>query len=160
MSDITQTEINWLWPNRIASGKLTLIAGAPDDGESQIVVKIAATISNGEAWPFEEGKAEQGAVIWLAAEDTSADITVPRLIAAGANRSLIADLNSIASVKGGEQRTLNIVDDIDHIRQVILAVERQCGVPVRLLVIDPISAYMGGRNKGETLEKFRRAKHS
>jgi hypothetical protein len=150
MSDITQTEIDWLWPERIASGKLTLIAGAPDDGKSQIVVNIAATISNGGEWPFEEGKAEQGAVIWLAAEDTSADITVPRLIAAGANRNFIADLNSMALVNGGQQRTLNIVDDIDHIRQVILAVERQCGVPVRLLVIDPISAYMGGRNKGDT----------
>ena len=150
MSDITQTEIDWLWPERIASGKLTLIAGAPDDGKSQIVVNIAATISNGGTWPFEEGKTEQGAVIWLAAEDTSADITVPRLIAAGANRNFIADLNSIVLVKDGQPRTLNIVDDINHIGQVIRDVEQRCKVPVRLLVIDPISAYMGGQKKGDT----------
>ena len=128
MRDIIPVEIDWLWQDRIAAGKLTLIAGAPDDGKSQIVANLSATISNGGKWPFEEGKAECGAVIWLSAEDTAADITVPRLIAAGANRKLIFELQPTVRVDGG-MRTLNIVDDLDDITRMIERIERENNVP-------------------------------
>jgi hypothetical protein len=149
MQDITPVEIDWLWPERIAAGKLTLIAGAPDGGKSQIAANIAATISNGGAWPFGEGKAEQGAVIWLSAEDDTADTTVPRLIAAGANRRLIFELKPIVRGETGT-RTLNVVEDLGEIARVIEKIKETYGVPVRAIVIDPISAYMGGRAQGDS----------
>ena len=149
MQDITPIEIDWLWPERIAAGKLTLLAGAPDGGKSQIAANIAATISNGGAWPFGEGTAEQGAVIWLSAEDDPADTTVPRLIAAGANRRLIFELKPVVRVEGG-MRTLNVVEDLAEIAQVIEKIKADYGVQVRAIVIDPISAYMGGRAQGDS----------
>jgi len=149
MQDITPVEIDWLWPERIAAGKLTLIAGAPDGGKSQIAANIAATISTGGAWPFGEGNAEQGAVIWLSAEDDPADTTVPRLIAAGANRRLIFELKPVVRVENG-LRTLNVVEDLDEIAHVIEKIKADYGVPVRAIVIDPISAYMGGRAQGDS----------
>ena len=149
MQDITPVEIDWLWPERIAAGKLTLIAGAPDGGKSQIAANIAATISNGGAWPFGEGKAEQGAVIWLSAEDDPADTTVPRLIAAGANRRLIFELKPVVRAESG-LRTLNVAEDLDEIASVIEKIKADYGVPVRAIVIDPISAYMGGRAQGDS----------
>ncbi len=144
MQDIAPVEIDWLWPERIAAGKLTLIAGAPDGGKSQIAAYIAATISNGGPWPFGEGKAEQGAVIWLSAEDDPADTTVPRLIAAAADRRLIFELKPIVRGENGP-RTLNVVEDLGEIARVIETIKETYGVPVRAIVIDPISAYMGGR---------------
>ncbi len=149
MEDITPIEINWLWPERIAAGKLTLIAGAPDGGKSQIAANIAATISNGGAWPFGEGTAEQGAVIWLSAEDDAADTTVPRLIAAGANRRFIFELKPVVRVESG-LRTLNVVEDLDEIASVIAKIKADYGVTVKAIVIDPISAYMGGRGQGDS----------
>lgn len=149
MQDITPVEIDWLWPERIAAGKLTLIAGAPDGGKSQIAANIAATISNGGAWPFGEGKAEQGAVIWLSAEDDAADTTVPRLIAAGANRRLIFELKPVVRIESG-LRTLNVVEDLDEIASVIGKIKADYSAPVRAIVIDPISAYMGGRAQGDS----------
>ena len=149
MQDVTPVEIDWLWPERIAAGKLTLIAGAPDGGKSQIAANIAATISNGGAWPFGEGKAERGAVIWLSAEDDTADTTVPRLIAAGANRRLIFELKPIVRGETGT-RTLNVVEDLSEIACVIEKIKGSYGVPVRAIVIDPISAYMGGRAQGDS----------
>ncbi len=149
MQDITPVEIDWLWPERIAAGKLTLIAGAPDGGKSQIAAYIASTISNGGPWPFGEGKAEQGAVIWLSAEDDPADTTVPRLIAAGANRRLIFELKPIVRGENGP-RTLNVAEDLGEIARVIEKIKDTYGVPVRAIVIDPISAYMGGRAQGDS----------
>ena len=149
MQDIAPVEIDWLWPERIAAGKLTLIAGAPDGGKSQIAANIAATISNGGAWPFGEGKAEQGAVIWLSAEDDTADTTVPRLIAAGANRNLIFELKPVVHGENGP-RTLNVVEDLNGIASVIERIGMDSGVSVRAIVIDPISAYMGGRSQGDS----------
>ena len=153
VQDIRPVEVNWLWPERIAAGKLTLIAGAPDGGKSQIAANIAATISNGGTWPFGEGKAEQGVVIWLSAEDDPADTTVPRLIAAGANRRLIFELKSVVRGDSG-LRTFSVVEDLDEIGRVIEQIRATCGVPVKAIVIDPISAYMGGRAQGDSWKDF------
>jgi hypothetical protein len=67
---------------------------------------------------------------------TDADITVPRLIAAGATMENIIMLNSTVRVEAegqpDRQRTLNIVDDLEHIASVIEEVEKARGLPVRM----------------------------
>ena len=44
VSDVTLEPINWLWPGRIAKGKISLIAGHPGLGKSQVTISIAATL--------------------------------------------------------------------------------------------------------------------
>jgi hypothetical protein len=149
LADVTPRNIDWLWPNRIAAGKLTLIAGAPDDGKSQICVNIVATISNAGSWPMGEGTTEKAASIWLTAEDSSEDTITPRMMAAGANLDLVFELKATAHVEDSS-RTLNIVDDLKDIAAMIEQIKTDNGVPVKTIVIDPISAYMGGRGKGDT----------
>jgi hypothetical protein len=61
--------IKWLWPNRFAEGKLAIIAGLPDEGKGQVLSYMAAQVTNGGAWPCDEGCAPQGNVILLSAED-------------------------------------------------------------------------------------------
>ncbi|MBN1514325.1 MAG: AAA family ATPase [Phycisphaerae bacterium] len=51
LSDVQPEPIRWLWPGRIASGKLNLIAGDPGFGKSLITLDMAARISAGRTWP-------------------------------------------------------------------------------------------------------------
>jgi hypothetical protein len=41
----------WLWPNRIPIGKLTLLVGEPGLGKSLLVADLAARVSAGLPWP-------------------------------------------------------------------------------------------------------------
>src|SRR5665811_94027 len=83
-SDIAPERIEWLWQGRVAIGKLTLIAGEPGLGKSQITLRVAATVTNGDKWPnCENDHAPTGSVIILSADDGLADTTRPRFDAAG-----------------------------------------------------------------------------
>lgn len=49
-SDIQLKAIDWLWPNQIARGKVSIIAGNPGLGKSQITAYIAAVVSRRSIW--------------------------------------------------------------------------------------------------------------
>ena len=72
------TAVDWLWPDRFAIGKLGIIAGLPDEGKGLLISYIAAQITNGGAWPCNEGHARHGKVILFTAEDDPSDTVVPR----------------------------------------------------------------------------------
>ena len=52
-------KIDWLWPGRIASGSLTVLAGDPDVGKSYLALDVAARASLGAEWP--DGQPNPGA---------------------------------------------------------------------------------------------------
>ena len=56
-ADVTMVAVEWLWPNRFALGKLGIIAGLPDEGKGLLLSYIAAQVTNGGAWPLNEGVA-------------------------------------------------------------------------------------------------------
>ena len=87
MTDVVPKRIDWLWPGRIAKGKLTLIAGHPGLGKSQITASIAATVSTGVPWPDGQANTKPGEVLLLSAEDDIADTLAPRLIPLQAKRT-------------------------------------------------------------------------
>src|SRR5579859_2038699 len=62
LADVEPRAIEWLWPGRIARGKLTLLTGDPGVGKSQISLDIAATITEGREWP-DGGGVSRGSVI-------------------------------------------------------------------------------------------------
>ena len=47
LDQVEAKHVEWLWQNRLARGKLTLLAGEPGIGKSQTVIDIIARISNG-----------------------------------------------------------------------------------------------------------------
>ena len=51
LDQVTPLEIDWLWPNRVPMGMLTLIAGDPGVGKSFLTLYMAATVSRGGEWP-------------------------------------------------------------------------------------------------------------
>jgi hypothetical protein len=135
-SEIVPQPVMWLWPGRMAIGKQTLIAGEPGLGKSQIATALAAAVTTGGAWPHEEGRAPLGNAIILSAEDGIADTIVPRLHAAQADceRAFI-----ISAVRNNDRlRTFNLQADLALLEQTIDRIG-----DVRLVVIDPISSYMG-----------------
>ena len=83
-SSVTMEAIEWLWLDRIAKGKLTLIAGEPGLAKSQLTLRIAATTTTGGKWPGGSMTAI-GNVIIMSAEDAPEDTIVPRLKAADAD---------------------------------------------------------------------------
>ena len=137
-AEIEPEPIDWIWDGRIARGKLTVIGGDPEEGKSQLGVYIAATISNGEAWPNSEGRAPRGSVIILSAEDGAEDTLVPRLIAAGADRRKIHLLEAVSESDKKGRRTFNLQTDLELLEAKI----KELG-DVLLVEIDPASAYMG-----------------
>jgi putative DNA primase/helicase len=144
-SDVVPERINWLWPGRIAVGKLTLIGGQPGFGKSQLTMAVAACVSNGSAWPCNEGHAPCGAIVLLSAEDGVKDTIVPRLIAAGADMANVFIVTGVTNARG--RKTFDLKADVDLLEAKV----REIG-NVRLIVIDPISAYMGGADGHNNVE--------
>src|SRR5262249_26146776 len=76
-------------------------------------------------------------VILLSAEDETDDTITPRLIAAGADLKRVTILHMLREA-AGKKRMFSLVSDLPALRHKVLAVGG-----VKLLAIDPISAYLG-----------------
>ncbi len=151
LADVKPAPVAWLWPGRIALGKLTLIAGDPGLGKSFVSLDMAARVSRGSAWPDAPGVATTpGGVVLLSAEDAIADTIRPRLDAAGADVSRIVALEAIRSVgdNGRESaRAFDLSRDLPAMESAIRSVEG-----CRLVVIDPVTAYLGGVDSHKNAE--------
>ena len=106
-SDIVPEKVDWIWPGRIARGKHTTIAGDPGTGKSQVMISIIAAVTTGGSWPCGEGRAPLGSVVLLSAEDGIADTIVPRLIAAGADRSRVHIVTATKAGNGKNNQSFN-----------------------------------------------------
>ena len=136
-SEVHSKPIRWLWPKQIAKGKLTILTGDPGLGKSQISNFIAATVSRGGKWPIDGSSAEKGSVILLNAEDDAGDTIKPRL------QALNADLENIQLMLGisvdSDPRGFRLDKDLEELRSAIDEMQNP-----QLVIIDPISAYLGG----------------
>jgi len=112
---------------------------------------MAARVSRGAAWPDAPSAPNTpGGVVLLSAEDGIADTIRPRLDAAGADVSRIVALEAVRSVgvNGRESdRTFDLSQDLHALEAAIQAVEG-----CRLVVIDPVTAYLGGVDSHKNAE--------
>jgi putative DNA primase/helicase len=137
LADVVRQKIRWLWPGRIPLGKLTLLAGDPELGKSFLTVDMAARVTRGLPWP-DQAENLSGSVIFLNAEDELDDTVCPRLEKAGADLAKCSALTAVCSPADGLTHPLCLTRDLAAVRAMLLA-KPDC----RLLVIDPISSYMG-----------------
>jgi putative DNA primase/helicase len=139
--------VDWLWPGRIPFGACTVVAGHPGLAKSTMVLDVAAAVSTGASLPGAAPAAPRDVLI--VCEEDSADRTiVPRLMTAGANRRRVylLDLVRVESPEGwSKERGFDVTRDVDPLRAA-LAAHPQVG----LVVIDPLSAYMGGTDTHRT----------
>ena len=136
-SEVRMKPIRWLWPDVLPIGKLSILAGDPGLGKSQVSLFVAAQVSTGGKWPVTNEGCESGNVIILSAEDGTDDTIVPRLKAGGAALERIHILHSVRQ-QNGQERHPDLTNDAHQIR---------CGIErignVRLIIVDPISSYLG-----------------
>jgi putative DNA primase/helicase len=146
-SDIWPERIEWVWPGRLARGKVALLGGPPGLGKSQVTANMAAIVSTGGRWPCNEGNALLGDVLILSAEDGIADTIIPRLIAAGADMDRVRIVAAATKPDGTGRKTFSLKTDVDLLEELA----REMGT-VLLIIIDPISAYMGGADGNGNVE--------
>lgn len=144
-ADIVPVPVSWLWRERLPAGKLVVFAGEPGQGKSRASLSVAAIISRAGFWPAYEGRAEQGEVLIANFEDDEADTSVPRLQAERADLSKIRFLEGVPGDKG--RRAFDLTLDTDR-----LAAHLDLYPKTRLLIVDPISACMGGTDSHRNAE--------
>jgi len=133
-SQIKPRPVRWLWPGRIPAGALTLLAGREGIGKSLVTVSLAAQLTRGTLPGARHGKPSR--VMFATSEDAWEFTMIPRLIAAG------ADLSMIGRVQ---------VEDNGLITGLTLPVDAKAlaaymaSHDVAMLALDPLTSVMDGR---------------
>ncbi len=136
--DLEPREIEWLWAGRVPLGMMTMFAGDPKLGKSFVTLAMAAALSRGVPLPSSDQPNRPGSTILMSAEDDPARTIVPRLTAAGADLAKVHILESVVRANGHEALP-TLRADVDAIATAATRLG-DC----RLVVIDPVSAYLTG----------------
>lgn len=136
LADVEMQKVDWVWPGVLARRSVAMLAGPPGLGKSQATLDIAARISVGGKWPVTNDPAPLGSVIILSLEDVAEYTIKPRLVACGANLANVHQVTTVQTETG--ERQFNLQQDLKLLEDTIEAIGN-----VQLIVIDPISGYLG-----------------
>jgi putative DNA primase/helicase len=136
MADVRPSAIEWLWQNWLAIGKVHVLAGEGGRGKSTILCNTTAITTTGTKWPDGAPASQVGSVIILAAEDDVEDTLAPRLMAAGADLSRVFVIRSVFDEN--RRRGFSLQADLEQLEVEILKHDN-----VKLVIIDPVSSYLG-----------------
>lgn len=128
-SDVEATAVRWLWYPFIAVGKITLLQGDPGDGKSTMMMNLIAELSKGGTMPDGKQVGIPQKVIYQCSEDDASDTIKPRLETCGTDCRNVAFIN--------EEMNSGLTLDDERIRKAIIQFRP------KLVVIDPIQAYLG-----------------
>ena len=149
---LIQQPPDWLWPNRIPLGKLTLIAGYPSSGKTSVALDVAARVTQGAPAPDQPDAPFPSAPVVLALLNGNprSDVLPPlRLFGADLGRIYLADLLSPThpidyypddppSEDGPDD--LEDEEDFDDLRDDEDTPRRRSPVGIRVPVRDPFEA--------------------
>ena len=143
LSDVVETEIQWLWRDRLALGKISTLDGDPGLGKSTITLDIAARVSTGREMP-DGTDGVNGGVVLISPEDSLSDTVVPRLSRAGANLRKIVSIGTVqvtdANTNFSYERPFSLPEDLQVLEDAIKRVQ------AKLIIIDPIMAILGNKD--------------
>src|SRR5437764_13281943 len=132
VSELKSESISWLWPGRLALGKLALLDGDPGLGKSLLALDLCARLSTGR--PMPDGSPGLGVCnsIFLNAEDGGRDTIRPRLQALGAdlNRVFVLDLEDDPA------DLLSLPHQTDQLDEALTQTQ------ARLVVLDPAISFL------------------
>jgi putative DNA primase/helicase len=146
---ITPRDLDPLWPGVLWIGKPTLLVGDPGLGKSMVTVDIVARVTKGNPWPCDSGTCTPSDVLMLSAEDDPDDTIVPRLIAAGADLERVTFLEAVREFdREGtpHERAISLDRHIETLRAALVT------HPAKLVIIDPISAFLGSADSHNNAE--------
>ena len=128
-SEVECREIEWLWYPFIPYGKVTVLQGDSGDGKSLMILKLAAMLTRGEPMPFTDGEGQEPInVIYQSSEDDADDTIVPRFLKAGGDPERLLFISE-------KEKFLSFSD--------VRLLEALRQTKARLLILDPLSAYIG-----------------
>jgi hypothetical protein len=143
-TSIEPLPIEWLWPGWIPLGKVTMLDGDPGLGKSTLLLDLAARVSSHGIMP--DGKQGiAGHVLIMSAEDADEDTIKPRLVAAGATHERVHSFTHLTDANG-KDRPPEIPKDLEELEALIAAKD------VRLLIIDPLLAFLCGADANKDQE--------
>lgn len=128
MEDVEIQDPKWLWYPYIPAGKVTILQGDPGNGKTHFALQVASIVTNGASFPTGKSDIEGGNIIVQTAEDGLEDTIKPRLVEAG------ADTKKVFVIKDTDC-DLSLIDT--RIEEAINAKN------AKLLIIDPLQAYLG-----------------
>jgi len=123
---IEARRLEWLWTDRIPLGAVTILAGDGGLGKSLLTCELASQLSRGNVAGELQG--QPAPTLILSAEDDAETTIKPRLMASGADLSLVHIASDIA-LPGDEHALVEAVQ----------------ARGVRLIVLDPLVAFLGTR---------------
>src|SRR5262250_3136858 len=85
LSEVRHQPCSWLWPGRLALGKLAMLDGDPGLGKSLLALDLCSRLSTGRPMPDGSPGPGVGNALVVNAEDGPHDTTRPRLEALGAD---------------------------------------------------------------------------
>lgn len=145
-SDIRPEPIRWLWKDWLPLGKLVIMAGAPGQGKTTLLIAIAATVSIGGKWPDGTRCAAGNVLIW-SGEDDPADTLLPRLLAAGADPARVYFVTG--SKIDGEALPFDPARDMLQLTEAAGRIGN-----VKMLMVDPVvSAVTGDSHKNTEVRR-------
>lgn len=145
-SDLQPEPVRWLWADWLALGKLHILAGAPGQGKTTIALACAATVTIGGGWP-DGSRCDTGNILIWSGEDDAADTLLPRLLAAGADKSRCY---FVAGTRvDGEVQSFDPARDMGA-----LEAQAQRIGGIKLLIVDPVvSAVTGDSHKNTEVRR-------
>jgi len=136
--DIEEEEVEWLWPNHIPKGMISILSGDPGTGKSFLSQTIGALITKGGVCPDGNGRFEKGTVMILNSEERANNTIKPRMRKVGADEKKVKIIKG-SRIKGSLKRyTFDLDRDIDLLARRIGEID-----DLQLIVIDTITSYMG-----------------
>ena len=138
--EVHEHAIRWLWRDRIPLGAITTLEGDPCSGKSTMTCDLTARVTTGRPMPGSDDAIPPAGAILLQAEDGLATTVLPNLRAAGANMDRIRLFDRGLFV----DQPLLLPADLPLIE----AATREIGA--RLVVIDPLTASLGGNANSDT----------
>lgn len=130
--------VRWLVPGYVPLGKLVLFAGDGGHGKTTLTLHMAACLSAGRpCFGLDYDPPPPAEVLIASCEDDFADTVVPRLVTVGGDRSKVRRVDGVET--GGETPgTFSLA----HFER--LAEDLEDNPAVKLVIIDPAGAYIGG----------------
>lgn len=147
LKDVKSETTEWLWPDKIPLGMYSMLVGVQGGTKSFLSLYMAAQISTGRPWADGEGKKQTiGSTIILSTEDSVSKTIKPRLQAAQADMGKIAVIPSF-NIGDKTKGLFNLTKDLDVLWDAVKQIP-----DLRLIIIDPISAYMEGKDENKNSE--------
>jgi AAA domain len=142
---IEAVPVRWLWPDRIALGKITGLAGRPKIGKGLLYSRLISELTHGK---LDGDVREPRNAIIVTTEDDPGDTLKPRLMAAG------ADVRRVYSFQMGSEKEpvpFRIPQDVEELSRRIKQTN------AALVVVDPLMEFIDAKTDAHKSQPVRQA---